>query len=150
MGMRGFAGPMMGGRGGGFAGPMMGGYGSGFAGGAMHEYVFSALADALDLSVEDLSARLQDGQSIADIAESQGLSLDELADAHKAAFEQALQAAVEAGELTQEQADWILDHHAAGRFVLGAGPMGFMGGRGFMHGGSGPRGWGEFGEVPAP
>jgi hypothetical protein len=104
-------GPMMGGRWGGEApGP-----GSqawwGMAGeGQFHEELLGALAHGLGISVEDLTSRLEDGESLASIAEAEGLSDSEWTDLWRSAWETALNSAVESGALTRAEADWMLQH----------------------------------------
>lgn len=84
--------------------------------GPLHEAMIETFAEALDISEEDLEARLEAGETMAQIAQSQGLSLDEFRDLWVEAREKAIAAALEDGSLTQEQADWMLDH------MGGAGP----------------------------
>jgi len=75
--------------------------------------VFDAAAEALGLTPEELFAELHAGKSLADIAEAQGVDLEAVHDAMKAArveaMKQAIQQAVEDGRLTQEKADWLLE-----------------------------------------
>lgn len=64
-----------------------------------------AIADTLGLSTDDLFAALQDGQTVAEVAEAQGVALEDLIAAATADASEALAEAVAAGELTQEEAD---------------------------------------------
>lgn len=73
----------------------------GFGGGAGLE----AAADTLGVPVEELRTALRDGQSLADVAETQGVSTDDLVAALVEAAEARLADAVTDGRLTQEQAD---------------------------------------------
>lgn len=137
---------MMGGRGG-----MMDGYGQNgdnweqmnamhqwmSASGGMHTFVWNALADTLDLTSDELTAEVNSGKTIAQIAEEKGVSRTDLAAALETAHKDALTQAVTNGYLTQDQADGILAQ-MAGRYEwmidnMGAGGM--MGGRGGMMGG---------------
>lgn len=89
---------------------MMGSYARGFAQGSfgpMHEYMITALADKLGLTVEDLQAKIQAGETPLEIAAAQGLSADQVKDLVEQAHDEALKAAVAAGVLTQEQADFM-------------------------------------------
>jgi hypothetical protein len=70
----------------------------------------SAAADYLGLSVADLRERLRDGQSLADVAQAENKSVDGLEQAMLDAVEKKLDEAVEDGDLTQPQADRILEH----------------------------------------
>jgi hypothetical protein len=97
---------MMGGHYGGFG--MMGGYSGGY--GPMHDEMVAALAEGLGLSTEDLEARLEAGETPWEIAASQGLQDEEIANLMSEAHDKALEKAVDAGLLTQEQADWMDEH----------------------------------------
>ncbi len=70
--------------------------------------LIAVAAEALGLTPQELIAELQAGKTIADVAEEQGVALETIVDAFLAPREEALQAAVEAGRLTQEQADALL------------------------------------------
>jgi hypothetical protein len=74
---------------------------------AMRETMHAALADALGLTVEELEAAIAEGTSPMQLAQEAGLDLDALHEARLAAFDQALEAAVADGRLTQEEADLI-------------------------------------------
>jgi uncharacterized protein YidB (DUF937 family) len=87
---------------------MMGG---GFAGmGVMHDTMVQALADKLGISVRDLNQQLAEENTMWQIAESKGLSLDEfrswMTEAHKVTIDKL----VAEGKLTQQQADWMNSH----------------------------------------
>jgi len=103
-----------------------------------------AAAEALGMSVDELTTQLWGGKTLADLAEEKGLDLAEL----KATVEAAVQAeretamratieqAVEDGTITQEHADWLLEGLDKGFLMKGFGP-GFgpgFGGRGGFHG----------------
>jgi len=63
------------------------------------------VAEALGLETDALLDELQAGKTVAEIAEAQGVALADVIDAVIAAAEEKLAAAVEAGTLTQAQAD---------------------------------------------
>ena len=63
------------------------------------------LADALNMTIGEVKAGLQDGQTVAEIAEEQGLELEDVVDAVLVDAEEKLAEAVENGHLTQEEAD---------------------------------------------
>jgi hypothetical protein len=103
---------------------------------AAHQEAFAAaLADELGLPVDEVTAAIEKvtEQHRAEMRTSRTERLRERLDA-----------AVEAGELTQEEADELMERHEAGEFPLrgrdgtGIGPR--MGGGPGMHGGSGPGG----------
>ncbi len=104
-------GPMMRGR---WGGEVMGpGYSSrwGIAGeGQLHQDFLGALADGLGITVEDLTSRLEAGESLASIAEAEGLSESEWTELWGSAWATALDSAVESGSLTRAEADWMLQH----------------------------------------
>ena len=100
----------------------------------------SALAEALGVTVEELEAAKENGQSIRELAEAQGVELSEVQEAKKAALIAAIEEAVDEGTITQEQADQMLERIENGNFRKG--PRRGRGGNGdgFRGGFSGPRG----------
>lgn len=98
----------------------------------------SAAADALGMEPADLVSALRDGDSLQDVAESQGVDYGVVSQAILDAAKADLDALVSAGRITQEQADLRLanlsDRLEAGEFppMRGDGP-GFGGGMG-QHG----------------
>lgn len=86
----------MGGRGFGGFGPGMGG---------PDNSLVAVAADELGLEWADLIAELQAGKSVADIAEEQGIELETIVEAFVAPRAENLEALVEAGTLTQDEAD---------------------------------------------
>ncbi len=101
----------------------------------------ASVAEALGMTPEELHEALADGQTVADVAEAQGVALEDVADALVAAHTEQIQQGVEDGRLTQEQADeriaelgtQVLEH-------LESGECGGRGGPGGMR--RGPRGGG--------
>jgi hypothetical protein len=87
-----------------------------------------------------LTQAVQNGQTIAQLAEAQGVDVTELQQAAKNAHQAALAELVKQGVMTQEQADWMLDRMddmPMFNFDQGFSP-GMMGnGRGMMGGGRG-------------
>jgi hypothetical protein len=128
--------------------------------------LFSILAEQLGIEPDELLAELRDGATIAGLAEERGVASDTIIDAMAAARQEALSTAVEAGRLTQAQADArvqllradleaILDQPLnlrgfGGRFDgFGARGQGFgPGGHGFGHGFG--HGWGNGGPGGRP
>ena len=90
----------------------------------------SVTAETLGMTVEELEAAQEDRKRLPEIAEEHGMEITAVAEAIKAAFEEAVAQAVADGAITQEQADQILSHE--GNFRNG-GPR-----QGGKHGG--PRG----------
>jgi len=105
-----------------------GGFGRGYGG------MLDILAEVLDMTPEEIFAELEAGKTIAEIAAEQGVELAELVDALIAPHAEALAQAVEDGRLTQEQADWLLEHMREGlewrlsNNVFGFGGFGMGGG----------------------
>ncbi|NPV68153.1 MAG: hypothetical protein HPY64_13510 [Anaerolineae bacterium] len=103
----------------------------------------SIVAEALGLEVSDLVEQLQDGKTVAEIAEAQGVALADVIEAVVAVRAEELAAAVEAGTLTQAQADAmqaLLRANLEAHFTQGMpGPRGMMMGQGWgmMHQGRG-------------
>jgi hypothetical protein len=90
-----------------------------------------AIAKALGMTTDELSAQLWGGQTLADLAEKAGVKLTDLQkavqDAELAALKDSIQQAVTDGKITQDQADWMLQGL----------DKGYWGGRGGMMGGFG-------------
>jgi hypothetical protein len=151
----------------GFGYSMMGGYG-GY--GWMHDYVEQALAAKLGLTEAQVEDALASGRTMYQIALDNGIAETDLptflTGVHQAAFDKA----VADGVLTQEQADWMLQHMQGmygNGFGLGDCPMdgarpqdgtGFRGGYGSGQGnvpaqgnvpGQGMMGRGRWGQTPA-
>jgi hypothetical protein len=143
-------GGMMGGRGM-MGGGMMGGYGTytgtipggmaamhGAMMGAngMHEQVWTAVAKKLGLTYAELNTALQNGETITQLAQAKGVSLDDLKTAALDAMKTSFAELVKQGVMTQQQADWMLDRiddMPMFNFDQGFGP-------GMMQGGRGPGG----------
>jgi hypothetical protein len=102
-GNRSFGPGMMGGWGGGMMG---GGYGSY---GPMHTYMLEAFAAELGSTPEEVQTRIEDGETMWEIAQSTGLTDEEITDLMLAARSEALTQMVADGVITQEQADWRLE-----------------------------------------
>lgn len=112
----------------GYAG--MGMMGGGFARGGMmraggfgpiHTYMVESLASKLGLTVDEINSRLGNGETMLQIAQSTGLDADKLAEVLDAAHDEALEKAVAAGVLTQEQADWMEQRMNGANGAYGAG-----------------------------
>jgi len=72
--------------------------------------LIDALAELTSLEPTDLYAELQAGQILLEVAQAHGVSAEELVEAAMVSRAEVLQQRVEAGYLTQEQADWMLEH----------------------------------------
>jgi uncharacterized membrane protein len=116
--------------------------------------MFDTAAEALGLTPEEFFAELHAGKTLDEIAEVQGVELEDVYDAMNAdrveAMRDAIEQAVEDERITQEQADWLLEGLDKGFFPMGRG-FGFGHG---MKGGFGFRrmrgGFGGFGLQRAP
>ena len=98
--------------------------------GPLHTFMVEAMANALGLTSDELQERLQNGETMWQVAESLDLTLEEFRQVMTQAHAEALQKAVEAGVITQEQANWM-SQHMAQRWEIGGGPgSGHCGGRG--------------------
>lgn len=108
--------------------------------GLLHEYYVEGFAQALGIPAADLEARLEAGETMAQIALSTGLTLDEFRTLAVDVRVQALNQAVSDGVITQEQADWMSQRG-----------FGQMGARGTGNGGyGGQRGGGMMGQFSNP
>lgn len=95
------------------------------SGGPMHEYIEEAMAEAVGLTVEEFEARHDAGETFYQIALAEGFTAEEIPALMQAARAKGLNAAVAAGIITQEQADWM-NSRGFGR----GGMMGGLGGYG--------------------
>jgi hypothetical protein len=103
-----------------------------------------AAATYLGLTPAELRARLQDGDTLAEIAAAEGKSVDGLVDALVAAAKTHLDEKVEAGRLTEAQRTEILAELESRIEAVVNGEAGF----GFRRGHGGP-GFGGFGPPPS-
>ncbi|CAG0928968.1 hypothetical protein TFLX_01196 [Thermoflexales bacterium] len=116
-------------------------HGGGFGGrGMCGQAGLDAAAKTLKLTTEELTAQLWGGQTLSGLAEKAGVELTAVQSAVEAACLQAqkdaIQQAVTDGQITQAQADWILEGLEKG-YLGGKGGFGFgfgMLGRGRGHG----------------
>ncbi len=101
--------------------------------GPLHDYIVNATAKALGISADEFESRRAAGETAFQIAVDQGISADKIPTLLNDARTSALDAAVAANVITQEQADWMKTRGAglgAGN-CLGAGQQQGMGmGRG--------------------
>jgi predicted DNA-binding protein YlxM (UPF0122 family) len=74
--------------------------------------ILETVAEVLGLAPEDLRTELQDGKTLGEVAEAEGVDTQAIVDAVHAQVSEMLQEAVENGRLTQEQADQILERLA--------------------------------------
>lgn len=110
--------------------------------GPMHEPMIAAMAEALNLTPEELEARHDAGETMWDIAQDLGLTQEQFQAAMIQARTEALSQAVADGTISQEQADWMLERMnrmGSGGYGPGAGGCTGMGG-GFQ-GRPGRGGW---------
>jgi hypothetical protein len=97
--------------------------------GILHDGMIAVYAEKLGISVADLDARLANGETISQIAAEKGLTAEQFTALMSEARSQAIDQAVKAGTLTQEQGDWLKTRGAG---MMGAGQRGA--GRGGMRG----------------
>jgi hypothetical protein len=105
-----------GGRGGGMMGP----------GGCAGDQ--AAIAKALGMTTDELTAALKAGKTVEQLATEKGVDLDA---ARKTAMKEQLQQAVKDGKMTQAEADWMIQGMDQG-FMPGGRGMGHRGGFGGM------------------
>ncbi len=75
--------------------------------GPLHEYMINAMAEALGITPTDLEARLASGQTAYQVALDLGISADKIPALLSGARAQAIDAAVAAGAISQQQGDWM-------------------------------------------
>jgi polyhydroxyalkanoate synthesis regulator phasin len=87
----------------------MGMSGRGMMGGMGGSRLLTTAADKLGMSLDDLQTALQDGKTIAGLAEEKGVDIQTIIDAYLAEVKSDLDEAVADGKITQEQADEQLE-----------------------------------------
>ena len=76
--------------------------------------VIEAEADVLGISPQTLVKDLKDGQKVSDLAKDKGITKDQFADRLAASLKPRLEALVDKKEITQAQADKVLDRISKG------------------------------------
>lgn len=89
-------------------GGMMGQTGSGL----LHDYMIAGFAEAFGVSVEDLQARIDAGETMFDVATSLGMTQEQFTELMVTVRSDAINQALADGVITQEQADWMLSRLA--------------------------------------
>jgi hypothetical protein len=89
-------------------GGMMGQTGSGL----LHDYMIAGFAEAFGMSVEDLQARIDAGETMFDVATSLGMTQEQFTELMVTVRSDAINQALADGVITQEQADWMLSRLA--------------------------------------
>lgn len=130
----------------------------------VHQAGEQAAADALGMTVDEMNTQLWGGKTLADLAEEKGVALTDVQAAvqtavqaaQKDAFRTAIDQAVAAGTITQENANWLIEGLDKGYipgFGMGGMHGGFGGGFGEGFGGRGHHGGfggpGMFGTPPS-
>lgn len=100
--------------------------------GILHDYMIAVFAEKLNIPAADLEARLDQGETRAQIAASKGLTVEQFRTLMIEARSQAIDQALKDGKLTQQQADWMKQ---CGAGQLAGGQMG--NGRGMRGAGQG-------------
>ncbi len=111
-----------------------------------------AAAKALGMTSTDLSAQLQSGKTLSDLATAKGVTLqtvqDAIQSARRAEMTTQINQAVTSGQMTQDKANWLLEGLNKG-YLDGPDGFGFGFGHGFGMGGPGP-GRGQMPSQAAP
>ena len=108
-------------------------------GAVLAEYMHAAIAEAFGITVEELEAAKDSGQSLMDLAAEKGWTVEQFQDTFQGARTQAIDDALADGAITEEQADFLREHSGK----RGPGSFGGFSGPGGRGGGHGPRGGGE-------
>jgi hypothetical protein len=110
--------------------------------GPLHTFMANEFAKKLNLNVNDVNTRLAAGESMYDIALSAGVTAEEFPAVMTEIRSNALDAAVKANVVTQEQADWMKSR-GFGQGGMGNGNCDGTGPQGGQYGPQGRRGWGR-------
>lgn len=84
---------------------------------AMHE----AIAEVLRISVADFEAARADGTPLYVIAQEQGVDIDDVREAMRDVREAAIEEALAAGTITEDQAEWLQSRPGGGGYGYGYG-----------------------------
>ena len=96
--------------------------------GGMHNTVWTALAEKLGLTPGELTSQINSGKTLAKIAQEKGVSTKDLATVMETTMKTSLATAVKAGNLTQAQADLMLQHMSGQyEWMINNMPAGMMG-----------------------
>jgi hypothetical protein len=112
--------------------------------GFLHDEMVMVYAETLGLSVDDLNSRLANGETMAQIAYSTGMTAAEFRTLMTEVRTKAIALAVKNGTITQEQADWM-NQRGNGQ-MMGGGTGRGRGGRGSGTG----TGMGQFANPDCP
>lgn len=104
----------------------------------MHEAIVQAVADATGLSVEDIELSLADGEHMVAIALDAGLSEEDFFALMTEVRETVLAEAFEAGLISEERYQWMLEGRQGEWEGRGYGGCHSIDGEGFSTGGRGP------------
>ena len=98
--------------------PTQGHGGRGLDGHRLDGAALEAAAGALGMSPEDLSAALEGGKTLPELAEQAGVDMEQVSEAMQAvraeSMRERIEQALEEGTITQEHADWLLEGLEAG------------------------------------
>ena len=75
----------------------------------LHDGMIAAFSVSVGVPVDEIETRLAAGETLSDMALSKGFTVTEFQTMLKDARDKAIAAAVANGELTQEQADWMVN-----------------------------------------
>ena len=116
--------------------------------GLLHDYMSEAMAKALGVSVDDLAASHDAGETFYDLAIAKGYAGEEIYTLMQDARISALNDAAKDGVITQEQAEWMNSRggHRGGMGGFGNGTCDGSG----QFGGQGMRGSGNGGRFQGP
>jgi hypothetical protein len=101
----------------------------GLLSGIMHDEMIVAFAKELGITESALNERISNGETMAQIALAEGLTFDQIRSIMSDVRNQVLTEAVKQGTITQEQADWMLEHYMGG--VQGMRGRGISNGQGW-------------------
>jgi hypothetical protein len=87
--------------------------------GGIHDDLLAAVSEATGLSVSDLESRIEGGETLAAILEAEDFDPEILAEIMFEVRQAALQELVEAGTISQDQADWMLERQMNGARSFG-------------------------------
>ena len=80
---------------------------------ALDGAALEAVADVLNMSPDEVTAALEDGKTLPDLAEGAGVDMEDIKNAldalHAETMREHIAQAVEDGTMSQDKADWLLE-----------------------------------------
>jgi hypothetical protein len=105
----------------------------------MHDAMIQVVADATGLSIDEIEARIGEGERLFEIALAAGLDQGAFFELMQSTRESVLAEALESGEISDEQFQWMQNRRSEDRYGRGFGGCHRLEGEGYPQDGRTPR-----------